>query len=363
MIDEAINLNLAKIEKTIFGKYMNMIMAESQDAKGAYTLVRNLQKRFADKLDVISSTLGECKNFEEVLWLRDEGLHGGGSRFEARDFSLFNTASVNVSQVHYDEMPQKNLKSATAISTIIHPKNPNVPSIHIHISLTELRNAPAYWRVMADLNPSILNKDDKNSFDNALKDLAGGIYQEGKLQGEKYFDIPALGRKRGVSHFYLENYKSADKKQDLELAKSFGEGIIDKYIEIITAAFTSRTKMSQADIQEQLNYHTLYLFQVLTLDRGTTSGLLIHNQNDVGIMGSLPSHVNKKLLLSWAEKVQEPQDKLVNALSAVINDKGEIDVITKVKLAEIVRTHYKTFPNALSMQASGNTIPSTVKNH
>ncbi|SFV63938.1 Coproporphyrinogen III oxidase, aerobic [hydrothermal vent metagenome] len=363
MIDEAINLNLAKIKKTIFGKYMNMIMAESQDAKGAYTLVRNLQKRFADKLDVISATLGESKNFEEVLWLRDEGLHGGGSRFQARDFSLFNTASINVSQVHYDEIPQKNLKSATAISTIIHPKNPHVPSIHIHISLTELRNAPAYWRVMADLNPSILNKDDKNSFDNALKELAGGTYKEGKLQGEKYFDIPALERKRGVSHFYLENYKTTDKKQDLELAKNFGEGIIDKYIEIITAAFTSRTKISQADIQEQLKYHTLYLFQVLTLDRGTTSGLLIHNQNDVGIMGSLPSHVDKKLLLSWAKKVPSPQEYLILSLGECLNDDGIVNDDVKIKLANVVRKHYKTYPEALSMQASGNTVPSTVDNH
>ena len=62
-----------------------MIMASSTEAKEAYILVRNLQKRFADKLDTISTEFGECKKFEEVTWLRDEGTHGGGSRFEARD--------------------------------------------------------------------------------------------------------------------------------------------------------------------------------------------------------------------------------------------------------------------------------------
>jgi len=35
-----------------------------------------------------------------------------------------------------------------------------------------------------------------------------------------------------------------------------------------------------------------------TADRGTTSGLLVHDENDVGILGSLPSHVDKKLLES-----------------------------------------------------------------
>ena len=37
-------------------------------------------------------------------------------------------------------------------------------------------------------------------------------------------------------------------------------------------------------------------FGVLILNRCTTSGLLVHDQNDVGIIGSLPSHVNRLLL-------------------------------------------------------------------
>jgi coproporphyrinogen III oxidase len=338
-------------------------MANSQDAKEAYELVRNLQKRFVDKLDALSKDLGEDKNFQELTWLRDAGLHGGGSRFEARDEKLFNTASVNVSQVHYNEMPEKNLLSATAISTIIHPKNPHVPSVHIHISLTELKDKSSYWRIMADLNPSIFNKDDKELFDKAFKDLSGSRYEEGLTQGERYFNIPALQRTRGVSHFYLENYKTADKKADFTFAQTFGQGIIDTYINIIENAFKTRKEFTQEDLQKQLDYHTLYLFQVLTLDRGTTSGLLIHNQNDVGIMGSLPSQINKKLLASWQNKVQEPQDKLVQALANVISEQGNVDKFTKEKLAQVVREHYKMYPQALSMQARGNTIPSTVQNH
>jgi coproporphyrinogen III oxidase len=342
---------------------MKMIMAASQDAIDAYKLVRSLQKRFADKLSDLSSEIGEDKKFEEVTWLRDEGLHGGGSRFEARDEMLFNTASVNVSQVHYNEQPERNLQSATAISTIIHPKNPLVPSIHIHISLTELKDNKSYWRIMADLNPSINNEEDRVMFDKALQNLAGKTYKEGSAQGDKYFNIPALNRTRGISHFYLENYKSDDKKKDYEFANSFGEGIIDTYVDIIANAFKMRKTFSNTDMQKQLEYHTLYLFQVLTLDRGTTSGLMIHKQNDVGIMGSLPTFVDKKLLQSWNTTVTSPQDKLVNALGDALKENGEVDITTKAKLAQAVRTHYKTYPQALSMQASGNTIPSTVDNH
>lgn len=342
---------------------MKLILASSKEAKNAYEVVRGLQERFVNKLNILCQNIGEKKNFEEVTWLRDEGLHGGGSRFEFRDEKLFNTASVNVSQVHYDEMPEKNLKSATALSTIIHPRNPNIPSIHIHISLTELRDGSAYWRIMADLNPSIYNEHDKNVFDVALCNLNEEVYEEAVEQGDKYFYIPALEMHRGVSHFYLENYRTDSKENDLAFAKSFGEGVIDSYIGIITEAYASRPSFSSKEIRAQLEYHTLYLFQVLTLDRGTTSGLLIHNQNDIGIMGSLPSYIDRELLLSWAQKVEYPQDLLVKALVNTIDMDGEIDTPTKAKLAQVVRTHYKEHPEALKMQASGNITPSTVKNH
>ena len=340
-----------------------MTMASSIDAQKAYALMRSLQKRFVEKLDDLTEKFGERKHFEEIIWLRDGGIHGGGSRFEAKDMKLFNTASVNVSQVHYDDMPQKNLNSATAISTIIHPKNPTVPSIHIHISLTELRKGENYWRIMADLNPSINNAEDAKTFDDALKKLSQEYYDEGANQGDKYFNIPALKRTRGISHFYLENFKTGNSEADFTFAQHFGEGIIDSYIDIIHNALLSRQTISQADKDVQLAYHTLYLFQVLTLDRGTTAGLMVHNQNDVGIMGSLPSHINKELLKSWIEKVEKPQDELVRALVNAVNDDGVIDIPTKEKLATEVRKHYKKHSEALGMQASGNTIPSTVQNH
>lgn len=340
-----------------------MTMSKSQDAIKAYEIVRALQKRFVDKLDDLSSKYGENKKFQEVQWLRNNGVYGGGNRFEARDEVLFNTASVNVSQVHYDEDLTKSLQSASAISTIIHPKNPNLPSIHIHISLTSFKDGNSYWRIMADLNPSLENMEDKKIFDESLKQISKENYEEGTKQGEKYFFIPALNKHRGISHFYLENYKSEDKQKDFEFALDFGKAVIDTYIDIISNALKTRQTFSVQDIKKQLDYHTLYLFQVLTLDRGTTSGLLIHNENDVGIMGSLPKFVNKKLLISWVENMEEVQKILLENIIASIDDNGVINTQTKEKLAQVVRNHYKSNPDALKYQASGTVIPNTVNNH
>jgi len=342
---------------------MDIILASSQNATKALYVVGHLQQRFVEKLNSLSNTYGAGQDFEEVSWVRDEGLHGGGNRFEFRDPTLFNTGSVNVSQIHYDENPEKNLKSATAISTIIHPKNPHAPSVHIHISLTELRDGSSYWRLMADLNPSIAYEEDRIKFRDAMKKVAPDTFKEAEQQGDKYFNIPVLEKTRGVSHFYLENFKSGQEANDFAFAQLFGEQVIDTYIDIIDSAFKTRTEISLEDKEKQLAYHTLYLFQVLTLDRGTTSGLMVHKQNDIGIMGSLPAFVNRELLLSWTAKVPEPQDKLVKSLVDCLDEDGRTDEEAKAKLANAVREHYQAHPEALSMQASGNTIPSTVSNH
>jgi len=342
---------------------MSIQLSTSKEAIDAYTLVTNIQKHFVSKLNALSLTHSENIDFEESTWLRDEGVHGGGNRFQAKDFALFNTASVNVSQVHYDKNENKNLLSATAISTIIHPKNPLLPSVHIHISYTQIKNQKSYWRIMADLNPSVSNQKDYVSFKLSLKDLTKAFFDEGIKQGDKYFYIPSLKKHRGVSHFYLENHYSDDEVKDYDFAQTFGLGIIDTYIDILNATLEKKISPSKEEMQKQLDYHSLYLFQVLTLDRGTTSGLLIHSQNNLGIMASLPTHVNKKLLSSWIQIQRSPQDELLENIIEVINDEGLIDNKTKEALAFVVREHYIKYPQALSLQASGNTIPKTVDNH
>ena len=242
------------------------IPAKSPEAKIASKLVEELQTYFVSKLNDISLKLGNAKVFEAVEWERDEGLHGGGVRYEARDETVFNSASVNVSQVHYDEDETKKLSSSTAISTIIHPHNPHAPSMHMHISWTQMRDKKGYWRIMGDLNPSLKNDMLKKEFEEALKNVSGTYYDEGAAQGDRYFNIPVLKRTRGVSHFYLENFNRGDFEADRTFAFTMGKAIIDAYIAIIRDALESEPTFTKEEKMTQIDYHTLYLFQVLTLD-------------------------------------------------------------------------------------------------
>jgi len=339
--------------------------ATSASAAHALGLVTALQRRFVQGLEKLAIDQGSGQRFSAVEWLRDAGRHGGGMRFETADDEIIGRGSVNVSQVHYDDVAEKKLGSANAISTIIHPVHPLAPSVHIHISWTEMKNGQGYWRIMADLNPSNEHPAHTAQFFAALKKAAPTQFDEAKAQGERYFYIPALARHRGVAHFYLENYRTGDAAADYALARSIGEAAIDTYLAILTDAMLNAAKPTDAQRAAQLAYHTLYFLQVLTLDRGTTTGLLVHDQNDVGIMGSLPAYVDRRLLSAWVERMQPPQDLLLHALIAALPNTSPalVDTEVKAQLATVLRRHYSAHPEAIGMQASGDTTPATVKNH
>ncbi len=344
---------------------MTRTPAASASAEQALNLVSSLQQRFVSGLESLAKAHGCSQRFRPVEWGRDGGIHGGGVRYESTDGELFGRGSVNVSQVHYDDNPAKKLGSATAISTIIHPAHPLAPSVHIHISWTEMKHGGGYWRMMADLNPSIPDAAATRQFLAALERVAAQQFDTAKAQGERYFFIPALKRHRGVAHFYLENYHSNDAAADAALAQHVGEAAIDTYLTILGEALADAPAPTEAQRAEQLAYHTLYFFQVLTLDRGTTTGLLVHDQNDVGIMGSLPACVDRELLTAWIERMETPQGELLKALIGALPDGNPclVDESVKAKLAAVVREHYRQHPEAIHMQASGDVTPPTVQNH
>ncbi|PKL77231.1 MAG: coproporphyrinogen III oxidase [Candidatus Melainabacteria bacterium HGW-Melainabacteria-1] len=342
---------------------MTYILAQSNRAHAALTLVNELQSWFVARLKNFASKQGLSDSFDRVTWHRDQGQHGGGSRFESGGNLVFNRASVNVSQVHYDDQPERQLAAATALSSIIHPYHPLAPSLHLHISWTELKAGRGYWRIMADLNPALEVPGLGARFEAALAKAAPEQIVEAKARGDRYFYIPALQRHRGVSHFYLEAYSSGDDDADRILAKGIGKSAIETYFELLLEAWNTPAQVT--DFERQLAYHTLYFFQVLTLDRGTSSGLLVHDQNDLGILGSLPAQIDRDLLASWLNSMPSPQEHLLQAMLSVLPAQKicAVNAAQKLALAAVVRAHYALYPQALSLQASGDVIPPTVSNH
>jgi coproporphyrinogen III oxidase len=298
---------------------VNIIWANSLRASNALSLVRGLQE------NLVLSLASTCKNlrvedFESISWLRNSGRWGGGTRFVLQQKGNFSQASINVSQVQYDDRSELPLSSATALSSIIHPSSPFAPSIHIHISWTEMKDGSGYWRLMADLNPSISSDSDRLRFDNAIKKVTGNYYASGVEQGDRYFYIPNQKRSRGIFHFYLENQSSGYFSKDLDFARGFGTEVCRVYSEILKDVFDRNILPDVEAFQRQLDYHSLYLYQVLTLDRGTVAGLLVHDENDLGVMGSLPKAINLDLLRSWLVQLPDEDKPLLQRILGCFQD-------------------------------------------
>lgn len=342
----------------------------SSQATQAIALVEDLQRRLVQRLEAIDRAAGGTVGFAPVEWLRDGGRHGGGVRYEIADAGIFNRASANVSHVHYDDDDTRPLRSATALSSIIHPAHPRLPSLHMHLSWTALRAGTGAWRLMADLNPSIPHAGDTARFKAALvevmtRHVGADVATTALAEGDRYFFIPALQRHRGVCHAYLERHATADADADLAFARAFGEAVIDVYADILAEALREAGVVDDAMRKAQLAYHTAYLFQVLTLDRGTTSGLLVHDENDVGILGSLPGRVDRALLASWRDRAPAPMQPLVDDIVAALPDVSPcpVDVAARARAAGVVRAFFKAHPDVLDLQARGSIVPPTVANH
>ena len=347
------------------------IHPQSKQALHAFQFVSHWQTVFAQGINHLSHQYAQGEELQTTVWLRDQGQHGGGWRREGTDQGLLNRGSLNVSCVQYDDLPEKKLASATALSCILHPIHPYAPSLHTHISWTELKGGKGGWRLMADLNPSHPNEEDRLYFIEEIKHSFKGIDEtvvhRALEEGDRYFKIPALNRHRGVAHFYLEQWNSGNFQAALHLAQNFARCVIQTYLFLFEKALKTRplAAIPASAYQTQFDYHSLYFFQVLTLDRGTSSGLLVHQDNDLGIMGSLPHYMNPALLRHWISKLPAPQDALLESLIQVLPEKAPY-VLTpdvRLKLAQCVRQHYKRHPQALTLQARGSILPPTVSNH
>lgn len=344
---------------------MSTLCTESAQAAQAKRMLEWLQQDFRQHLKDVAKHLDEEVEFELHGYQRDEGQHGGGTRFQASSLGVFKSASLNFSHVHYADLPEKKLASATALSCIIHPDNPRAPSIHMHISWTEFKSGEGYWRIMADLNPAIENPTDTEDFKQSLQVAAGSLYEQASEDGDRYFYIPALKRHRGVSHFYLEQFNSGNFEADLAFARRIGTSTISTYAKLLQRALEEQEDLDPEDYIEQLGYHTVYFLQVLTLDRGTTAGLLVHDENDLGILGSLPPLILRELLQQWREDHVDLHAQLIDRLLDVLPSDEVCPICdeTKLALAQVLRGFYQDHPEAMELQAQGRIIPQSMDNH
>ncbi|KAK3818838.1 MAG: coproporphyrinogen III oxidase [Benniella sp.] len=272
--------------------------------------------------------------FRVDQWNRVEG--GDGISMVMQDGKVFEKAGVGVSVV-YGMLPPAAVAQmraqhpnighskeampffATGISCVMHPHNPNAPTVHFNYRYFELGaedgGEPISWWFGGgcDLTPSILYEDDAVHFHRVIKEACDKhdprYYKDFKKWCDDYFYIPHRGERRGVGGIFFDDLDDKKPNELFAFVQSCGKSFLNQYVPIMEKRkdmpFTEEDKLWQ-----QLRRGRYVEFN-LVYDRGTKFGLLTPGARIESILMSLP------LTARW-EYMHEPSAKTYNKLMDVL---------------------------------------------
>jgi coproporphyrinogen III oxidase len=106
---------------------------------------------------------------------------------------------------------------ATGISSIIHPKNPHVPIIHMNVRYFQLDSGQAWFGGGIDLTPHYVNKSEAKWFHQELKALCDKYdlqyYKNYKEQADEYFYLPHRDETRGIGGIFFDHQDASSSDQ------------------------------------------------------------------------------------------------------------------------------------------------------
>ncbi|KAL1931945.1 hypothetical protein VTP01DRAFT_9001 [Rhizomucor pusillus] len=279
--------------------------------------VKSLQSRIVQEIENIDG-----KQFTRTAWQRAEG--GEGITCVLQDGNVFEKAGVGVSIV-YGQLPKAAVEQmrhdrgkeisadgpvpffAAGISLVIHPHNPNCPTVHLNYRYFEIENpdgTPKMWWFGggSDLTPSYLFEDDAIHFHKVLKDGCDKTdkkyYGNFKQWCDKYFYNKHRGEARGIGGIFFDDLDDKPAEELFAFVKEMGNRFSQSYIPIV------KKRMNMKYTPEMKRWQQIrrgrYVEFNLVWDRGTKFGLQTPGARIEAILMSLP------LTARW-EYMHEPE--------------------------------------------------------
>ena len=176
---------------------------------------------------------------------------------------------------------------ATAISVIVHPRNPHAPTTHMNLRFFRVDADPPAWHFGGgfDLTPYYGFIEDCVHWHRTAAEAAGEHYAGMKQACDDYFHLGHRGESRGIGGLFFDDWRTGGFAASFALVKAVGAAFLPAYRPI----FERRHGMAygEAEREWQLARRGRYAEFNLAIDRGTRYGLQSGRRIE-SVLASLP---------------------------------------------------------------------------